>query len=166
MSNQENIRAELVPVTEADFATVADLAATIWRSHYTKIIGMAQVEYMLAARYTPEALRNYVNSTQQWLELLRVNSEPVGYCSYSLTPNPDEMKLEQLYLLETFRKQGLGGIMLRHIESAARKRNMRMLVLQVNKRNADAIAVYRRVGFRVRTGRYLTSATATSWMTT
>ncbi len=150
MNNRANIGAELVPVTEADFETVASLAATIWHSHYTKIIGMAQVNYMLARRYTPENLRNYVNSTKQWFELLRVDSKPVGYCSYSLTKNPGEMKLEQLYLLEAFRKKGLGGIMLRHIEAEARKRNIRILVLQVNKRNEDSIAIYRRAGFRVR----------------
>ena len=43
--------AKLEPLTEADFDTVALLGTTIWREHYSKIISMAQIDYMLAGRY-------------------------------------------------------------------------------------------------------------------
>ena len=59
------------------------------------------------------------------------------------------MKLEQIYLLEEFRGKGLGRFMLRHVEVEARMKNIRLLMLQVNKRNADSIAIYRKVGFQV-----------------
>lgn len=142
--------ARLDPLAEADFKTVADLGATIWRSHYSTLISMAQIDYMLAERYSAKNLRRYLGSEDRWFEILRLGKEPVGYCSYSLTSTPGEMKLEQLYLLEGYRGNGLGGFMLLHVETEARKNNMRSLMLQVNRRNESAIAVYRKAGFRVR----------------
>ena len=146
----DSTRAHLAALTTADFETLARLAETIWHAHYTKIIGNAQVDYMLADRYTPEKLRAYLNADDRWLMLLRIDSRAVGYCSYALTKNLGEMKLEQLYLLPEQRGQGLGGLMLRHVEEQSRARDCRTLLLQVNKRNDIAVAFYRKAGFIVR----------------
>jgi ribosomal protein S18 acetylase RimI-like enzyme len=105
---------------------------------------------MLAERYSSDNLRKYLNSTKRWFEILWLNEIPIGYCSYSVTESPGEMKLEQIYLLEEFRGKGLGGHMLRHIESESRKKHIRLLMLQVNKNNQDSIAVYRKAGYKVR----------------
>jgi ribosomal protein S18 acetylase RimI-like enzyme len=144
----------LEALAAVDFGTLAQLAETIWRAHYTKIITSAQIDYMLADRYTPEKLRQYLNSDDRWLMLLRTDSpdgnEAIGYCSYALTDGPGEMKLEQLYLLPELHGQGLGKSMLRHVEEQARARGRRTLVLQTNKHNDIAIAFYRKAGFTVR----------------
>ena len=68
----------LEPLTEAHFATVARLAETIWRGHYTRIVGRAQVDYMLAGRYVPEKLRQSTRQpSDRWFELLIVRgAEP------------------------------------------------------------------------------------------
>lgn len=142
--------ARLDAMTAADFGTLARLAEVIWRSHYTKIIGSAQIGYMLAERYTPEKLRLYLNADDRWLMLLRIDSRAVGYCSHALTGNPGELKLEQLYLLPELHGKGLGRFMLRHVEEQAGVRGRGALVLQTNKRNVDAIAFYRKAGFTVR----------------
>ena len=145
-----NLSATLEPITEADFDTLARLGETIWRSHYSSIISMAQIDYMLSGRYTPENLRAYLRADDRWLELLRLDGGPVGYCSYALSATPGEMKLEQIYLLEECRGKGLGGLMLRHVEARARQRGCRVLMLTVNKHNAASIAVYRKSGFSLR----------------
>jgi ribosomal protein S18 acetylase RimI-like enzyme len=156
-------------MTAADFEALARLAETIWRAHYTGIIGSAQVDYMLAGRYTPEKLRLYLDADDRWLMLLRIDSSTgsraVGYCSYALTDDHDEMKpgemkpgvmkpgvmkLEQLYLLPEYYGQGLGRLMMRHVEQQARARGCGTLMLQTNKRNGIAIAFYRKTGFTVR----------------
>ena len=167
--SQASTRDRLVALTANDFETLARLAEVIWRAHYTKIIGSAQIDYMLAGRYTPEKLRLYLNADDRWLMLLRIDSptgsRAVGYCSYALTDDPGEMKppeikppeiksgemkLEQLYLLPELHGQGLGKLMLRHVEEQARARGCRTLMLQTNKRNDIAIAFYRKAGFTVR----------------
>ena len=142
--------AVLVPLTEADFEPLAQLAEEIWRAHYGPLIGLPQVEYMLKGRYTPERLRTYLNAPDRWLRLLRLDGETLGYCSYALTATPGELKLEQLYLLEAFKGRGLGGLMLRHVEAEARARGCGTLMLTVNKGNAGSIAVYQKSGFTVR----------------
>lgn len=140
----------LSPMTEADFATVAQLGDTIWRAHYSKLISMAQIEYMLAGRYSPERLSAYLNAPDRWLYLLRLDNRAVGYCSYALTGNPGELKLEQLYLLPELHGKGLGRFMLAHVEAEARRLGCTTLLLTVNKGNATSIAVYDRAGFTVR----------------
>lgn len=114
------------------------------------MISMAQIDYMLAGRYTPEKLHRYLDSPDCWMDLLKVSGVPAGYCSYALTENPGEMKLQELYLLPEHQGRGLGGRMLRHVEAAARSRGCRFLSLTVNKGNAGSIAIYRKAGFLVR----------------
>lgn len=142
--------ARLDALTETDFPVVAALGRTIWRAHYATIISVAQIDYMLAGRYMPEQLRGYLSAADRWMRILRLSDTPVGYCSWARTARPDEMKLEQLYLLAAHRGKGLGGLMLRCIESHACKAGCRMLSLQVNKQNLDSIAIYQRAGFTVR----------------
>lgn len=142
--------AHLDPLTEADFPIIAALGQTIWHAHYAAIVSIAQIEYMLAGRYTPEKLHGYLAADDRWMHLLRVSGIPVGYCSWARTANPDDMKLEQLYLLQEHRGKGLGGLMLSHIESHTRKLGCRTLSLTVNKQNTDAVAIYRNAGFTVR----------------
>jgi ribosomal protein S18 acetylase RimI-like enzyme len=140
----------LKAIREADFGLVARLAKVIWESHYVTMISMAQIGYMLAERCAPENLRAYLGSDTRGFEILWLEETPVGYCSYALHGGGEEMKLEQLYLLPAYRGRGLGRFMLNHIEAEACKRNARWLVLQVNRQNARAIAIYRKAGFRVR----------------
>jgi len=108
---------------------------------------------MLAERYTPERLREYLNVADRWLMLLRLDTTLIGYCSYALAENPPEiklsemkapatkareMKLEQLYLLPEYYGQRFGRLMLRHIEEQSRLLGCLTLLLQVNKRNEIA----------------------------
>jgi len=145
----------LTPVSEQDLAVLRELAGTIWRQHYAAIISPAQVEYMLAGRFSDQALQEHIQAVDRWLELLRVGEKPVGYCGYELAGmDGDEsgaaaIKLAQLYLLESHRGMGLGRHMLRHVEARARELGRRALWLQVNKKNAAAIEFYRSTGFEV-----------------
>jgi len=147
--------ATLTPVTEPDFAVLRKLAGTIWRQHYAAIIPAAQIEYMLAGRFSDEALRKNGYAADRWVELLRVGENPVGYCGYELAGldgdevSPAAMKLGQLYVLESHRGMGLGWHMLRHVEARARELGRRPLWLQVNKKNAAAIRFYQSAGFEV-----------------
>ena len=140
----------LVPLSEGEFAPLALLATEIWHQYYVDIVSPDQLDYMLAGRYAPERLIQYLSSPDAWLRLLKVNGEMVGYCSYALTATPREMKLEQLYLRADQRGSGLGGKMLRHVAAQARLRGCTTLVLQVNKQNVQSIAIYERFGFVVR----------------
>jgi ribosomal protein S18 acetylase RimI-like enzyme len=145
----------LKPVTEPDFAVLRELAGTIWRQHYSAFIVAGQIDYMLAGRFSDEALQENIQAVDRWLELLRVSGTPVGYCGYELAgmddvgSTPAAMKLGQLYVLESCRGMGLGRHMLRHVEDRASERGSGGLWLQVDKKNAAAIGFYRSAGFEV-----------------
>lgn len=140
----------LDPLQAGNFPALAQLAAGIWRTHYTPIIGAEQVEYMLQGRYTPERLGAYLGASDRWLRVLRVKDQLIGYCSYALGPAAGEMKLQELYLHESARGGGLGGYMLRHVEAEARRHGRGTLWLTVNRHNRGSIDFYRRAGFSVR----------------
>ena len=149
--------ATLTPITEPEFPVLRELASTIWRQHYAGIITAAQIEYMLAGRFTDKALREHMQAAGRWLELLRVSGTPVGYCGYELADmnddgaehGPPAMKLGQLYVRESNRGMGLGRFMLGYIESRTRELGREKLWLQVNKQNHGAIGFYRAAGFDV-----------------
>ena len=143
-------RAHLRPMTAADIPSVIDIGRRIWLEHYVPIIGAEQVAYMTAQRFTPSYLGQYPNASDRWLDLLEVDGDAVGYCSYSLGPADDELKLEQLYLLPELHGRGLGHLMMSHIEEHARALHRSTLWLTVNKHNAGSIAVYKRSGFNIR----------------
>jgi ribosomal protein S18 acetylase RimI-like enzyme len=135
-------------LTEPDFEPLARLAGTIWRAHYSPLIGAAQVEYMLGQRYRPEALRPYLDATDRWLDLLELEDALVGYCSFALA-SAEQMKLEQLYLLPEVHGRGLGALMLRHVHARTRAHGRRSVVLTVARRNLSSIAFYRKAGYEV-----------------
>ena len=147
----------LTPITEPDFPVLRELADTIWRQHYVGIISAAQIDSMLAGRFTDEALGEHMQAADRWLEILRLAGTPVGYCGYELADmdgdrseaSPAAMKLGQLYVLETHRGMGLGRFMLGHIEGRTRELGCRSLWLQVNKQNTGAIGFYRAAGLEV-----------------
>jgi len=147
----------IVPVAVPDFAVLRELAGAIWRQHYAGIISAAQIEHMLAGRFTDAALQEHIQTPDRWLELLRVSGQPVGYCASELTATSGgggggcsaAMKLGQLYALESHRGTGLGRFMLGHVERRARDLGRRVLWLQVNKRNPGAISFYKAAGFTI-----------------
>ena len=109
---------------------------------------------MLAGRFGDEALQAVVGSPDRWLRLLRIAGTPVGYCGYELAARfgrerEAAMKLAQLYVHESRRGEGLGRLMLDHVEARAREHGREVLFLQVNKRNAAAIGFYEAAGFSI-----------------
>jgi GNAT superfamily N-acetyltransferase len=139
----------LTPVIERDFQELRQLADRIWRQHYTGMISTAQIDHMLDRRFSDDALRTYLQTATSWLELLRVAGSAVGYCGCAVVAEePQSLKLDQLYLLDSHRGMGLGRFMLSHIERRAENLGLHTIVLQVNKRNEAAFerGTFRRRG--------------------
>ncbi|HKW30811.1 MAG TPA: GNAT family N-acetyltransferase [Verrucomicrobiae bacterium] len=140
-------RTEIIRATGADLPAIAELAGIIWRACYPDIISHAQIDYMLAQMYALGTLGEEIRSQSVRYDLLLVDGKPAGFASYGPTSKPGAMKLHKLYLLPELHGRRLGSYMLQHIEQEVRMAGARHLTLSVNKRNAQAIAVYRRNGF-------------------
>jgi len=139
------------PATEpAHLVAIQRLARAIWREHYPGIISRAQVEYMLAQRYSLEALRRDAAERGIRHDRALVAGELVGYASHGPVAGSGETLLQSLYLRADVRRNGLGRALVEHVVECARKDGSRRVVLTVNRHNEVAIAAYRRYGFRVR----------------
>jgi diamine N-acetyltransferase len=136
------------PLAARDVETLCDLAASIWRRHYPPLIGSAQTDYMLAQRYTPEAIRAELRRDDVWWDVVTVGGRMVAFASSLALEN--EMKLDKLYVAPEHQRCGFGGMLIAHVCARAESLGYRNLTLAVNKRNEHAIAAYLKHGFAIR----------------
>jgi GNAT superfamily N-acetyltransferase len=148
-TNLKQASPQILPAGETDLAEIARLAGVIWRAHYPGIISMEQIDYMLGKMYALETLREEIRLRGIRYERLLVGRELVGFASHGPTEQPGLFKLHKIYLHPAWHGRGLGSLLLRHCEGEAARRGALRLMLTVNKRNAKAIAAYRRNGFAI-----------------
>jgi diamine N-acetyltransferase len=138
------------PARPEHVSEIVTLASVIWRAHYPGIISPAQIEYMLARMYDASVMRREMENGIAYERLL-VNGALRGFASYGAAPEAcDELKLYKLYMHPGCQRQGLGTLLLHHVESVARARGCKTVALTVNRKNATAIAAYRKHGFAIR----------------
>jgi [ribosomal protein S18]-alanine N-acetyltransferase len=88
-----------------------------------------------------------------WVMLL--NEQIIGYSLMMLVL--DEAHLLNLSVAKSYQKQGLGRILLEHMVSIAKNKQMANMFLEVRPSNISAIALYENMGFNemaVRRGYY------------
>ena len=144
----ENVR--LSPAGLHDLPAIAELAAKIWREHYPGIITHAQIDYMLARGYDIEVMRREIELEDIHYDLCIVGNETAGFISYGPGPQPGELKVHKLYLFGSYHGRGLGRLMLQHALTYTAENGCHTVVLNVNKYNGKAIAMYKRNGFAIR----------------
>ena len=132
--------------SKKDIAETARLAHEIWNEHYTKIIGQAQVDYMIKNFQSAQAIAAQIAIKYDYYLILHDN-EPVGYLAVVPDPAKSSLQLSKLYVKKETRGLGLGKEAMDFVEDLCRKSNIVTLWLTVNKYNKDSIAWYERLGF-------------------
>ena len=147
--NETRPLVEIVPMRAEDVDRVATLAGEIWRAHYPAIVSHAQIEYMLGERYNRRVMLDELQRADLWWDVLLLAGEHTGFASYFLTDEPGEMKLDKLYVHQQHQRKGFGGLLIERCCKVARAQGCKQVILAVNKRNASAIAAYRKHGFDI-----------------
>ena len=116
------------------------------------VLAAAFAEYEPA--YTPQALaattptsdqlRQRFNEGPVWVALL--DGAIVG--TVSAVPKGERLYVRSMGVLPTARGHGIGGLLLRHVESFAAEGGYKALFLSTTPFLAGAIALYERFGFR------------------
>ncbi|MDB9496718.1 GNAT family N-acetyltransferase [Spirulina major CS-329] len=132
--------------TEADCAAIAALADRIWRHHYTAIIGMAQVDYMLERFQSPRAIAAQIQAGYYY-RLVTGAAGEIGY--FAVQPHGESLFLSKFYVLAGQRGQGYGRQMMAEIERIAQEQGCDRITLTVNKHNEQTLAIYQKLGFTV-----------------
>ena len=145
-----DVPVEIAPLAPEDAERIAALAREIWLAHYTGIIGIEQIEYMLRQRYEPALIRAELQRGGVWWDKLLLGDEIVGFSSCFLTGEPGEMKLDKLYVRQDQQRHGYGGRLIGRAVAVARAQGCSRLVLAVNRNNLGAIAAYGKHGFKIR----------------
>lgn len=140
----------IMPLLPGEVEAVAALARVVWQATYTAIISQAQMDYMLAQRYGAAQMRAELASGRVWWDVAAVGGELAAFAAYQLTGRAREMKLDKLYVHPGQQRRGLGGRLIARAVEQALAQGCDSLILAVNKRNAPAIAAYRKHGFTVR----------------
>ncbi len=140
-------RADLSRLAAADADAVGALAREVWQATYPALIPQAQIDAMLADRYAPERMREQLDDPRQAWWGMRRGDALVGFAHAVLEGTA--CKLDKLYVHPDSQRQGIGAALLRAVASWARQQRARCLRLQVNRGNTQAIAAYRKYGFRI-----------------
>jgi ribosomal protein S18 acetylase RimI-like enzyme len=147
LNNVDTIEISALRLDEAE--ALVELAGQIWRAHYPGIISAAQIEYMLAQRYRPVLVRQFIARGDIWLAA-RMAGKLVGF-GHSHPLGDGDYKLDKLYVHSTLQRQGIGGRLIAEVCQAAIARDASRLVLRVNRENHPAIHAYLKHGFKIAT---------------
>jgi ribosomal protein S18 acetylase RimI-like enzyme len=130
--------------SEVDFNTITKLASTIWKEHYTPIIGIEQVKYMLDKYQSVNAIKKQIEEGAEYY-LISYKNESVGYLSVSTKES--SLFLSKIYILSSQRGKRIGKTSMEFIEEIAIKNQCENISLTVNKYNTNSIKAYEKMGF-------------------
>ena len=137
----------LRPLAAEDVDAVCALARTVWQATYPALISQAQIDAMLADRYSPQRIRAQLgDSRQAWWVALQ-GAVPAGIAHVLL--EGVRCKLDKLYVHPDHQRQGIGAALLHAGADWARAHQARHLWLQVNRGNAQAIRAYEKYGYKI-----------------
>ena len=135
------------PLNAEDIASVSALARVVWQSTYPALISQAQIDAMLADRYSmPRIHAQLKDPTHGWWGAHQ-NLTLVGFAHALL--DPTDCKLDKLYVHPDTQGRGVGRTLLLSVQQWARRQHAGRLWLQVNRGNTQAITAYLKYGFRI-----------------
>jgi len=126
------------------YGLIAKLASTIWKEHYSPIIGSDQVAYMLNKFQSAEAIASQVNQGIQYYVIFH-NSKAAGYLAFE--KQHSELFLSKIYVSKDMRGKGIGKAAMELVVREGQYMDCKQISLTVNKQNTGSIKAYEKLGF-------------------
>lgn len=139
---------KFIEVTIEDIPLLQRLAREIWYAHYPSIISLEQIAYMLDWMYSSSTITAELTEGYHW-RIIQQDELPVGFLAYNFEKTLQKVKLNKLYVLPAYHKQGIGQLALQYVIAQARQMNAQAVYLTVNKKNQSAISAYLKAGFYI-----------------
>ncbi len=135
------------PASEKDIPLIQSLAQKIWPKAFENILSSAQIEYMMEMMYSDDSLKKQLIESRHQFMIISQKEMPLGYISYEHNfSNSQKTKVHKIYLDIAYRNAGIGAQTLLEIESLAKHRQEKSILLDVNRYNT-AINFYIKQGF-------------------
>lgn len=138
------VRIEPVNTTE-QIRDVAYLADIIWHEHYSSILSMDQIDYMIDKFQSERAIAEQIDKNGYHYFLLKNLGGLVGYFAYQI--KEDKLFLSKFYIDKKYRGRGYARGALDYMENICRENGLKTIWLTVNKYNKSSIKVYESIGF-------------------
>ncbi|EWM53598.1 GNAT family N-acetyltransferase [Ruminococcus flavefaciens] len=133
---------------DTELKEIAELASEIWHECFVDIISEGQIDYMVGMFQSYNAMTRQIINEDYSYYAVRENDELCGYIG--VKPEKDKrLFLSKLYLRKDKRGKGIASLMLKNVFDTAREYGNTEVYLTVNKHNDHAIAVYKKIGFKV-----------------
>ena len=143
------MKVQISALRDDQIDALGTLARHIWQQHYTGIISLEQIDYMLDQRYHAAAIRSQMRLPGSGWVVAQHGSQLIGFAHYCLDPDPQRLKLDKLYVHPDWQRQGVGAALLARVTTEARRQQRSVIQLRTNKRNLIALAAYRSYGFEI-----------------
>lgn len=145
----EVILLELQPGERDRADELAELAKSIWTEHYTPIIGLAQVNYMLDKFQSAGRILADIGENGYRYFIAYDGEKQVGYCGIKPDYESGGLLLSKLYVEKNSRGRGIARRMLEKAVAIARENRLGHIWLTVNKHNVNSIEIYKKLGFAI-----------------
>jgi GNAT superfamily N-acetyltransferase len=124
------------PALPEDAIVIRLLAIATWWPNYRPILQSEQIDFMLEAMYSEEALRETIKKSEQDFLLLFEQDKPVAFSAHAARKEDEEIyKLHKLYCHPDYQGKRYGILLLQEVEKAILAKGKNILELNVNKYN-------------------------------
>lgn len=137
-----------IPAGTEHINDIREMASVAWPRAFENILSATQIDYMMQWMYSPESLRQQMETQHHRYFLARCDGKNVGYMSIEHhCGGLPKTKIHKLYVLPHCQKTGIGKACINFALSEAAKAGDTAVYLNVNKYNQNAIGFYQRTGF-------------------
>lgn len=132
--------------TDQQIHEIANLANEIWHQHFTDIIGEQQVNYMIEKFQSYTALKDQIQNGYEYFQIF-TDGEFAGYTG--IHEETHALFLSKLYIKKDCRKKHLSTKAFHFLVQLCKERGLSHIWLTCNKYNANTLAVYDHMGFKI-----------------
>ena len=130
--------------TLEEIQVVCDIADEIWHEHFTPIIGIDQVEYMINKFQSFNAIKEQIDSGYEYY-LFNYKGEFVGYTG--IKKEDLSLFLSKIYVKKEYRGNKIAKDAMKFMIELCKTMSLEKIWLTVNKYNDNTIAAYEKIGF-------------------
>lgn len=141
-----NFDLDIVKAQKNQLSIIKELAKEIWPITFKNILTKNQIDYMLSWMYSISKLEENFDIGDEFY-LLKLNKNFAGYIHLEKLSG-EKTKIQKIYLLPKFHKQGIGKWMLNYVINLLKEKNTSLIELQVNRTNT-AVKFYLNFGFQI-----------------
>lgn len=115
-----------------------------------KLSNLEEIKYILTTEFDDfwnyEILKNELESkTSKYIVAKNENNEIVGFAGLKIIL--DEADIMNIVTKKTFRHQGIGSLLLKELINISKDLNLKIITLEVNEENLEAINLYKKFSF-------------------